>query len=55
VVPAIMQPDIYWPTFGIAKVKASAHDGNLATIEDVADAAYQLCLEQSNETAHRVK
>ncbi|MBX3076255.1 glycerate kinase [Candidatus Obscuribacterales bacterium] len=55
VIPAIMQPDIHWPTFGIAKVKASAHDGNLATIEDVADAAYQLCLELSNETAHRVK
>jgi len=49
VVPAIVQPNIYWPTFGIEEVRASAHDGKLATIEDVADAAYQLCLEQSNE------
>lgn len=41
-IPAVVENDIFWPTFGINKVRASAKPGMLATIKDVSDAVYAL-------------
>lgn len=41
-IPAIVESGIYWPTFGIDKVLASAKPGTLATIDDVIEASCRL-------------